>query len=150
MRRLFFLLLNFWPPYFGAGIRARRVKTGHGGFEVEMKLRWYNRNLVGTHFGGSLYSMADPFFMVILMEKLGSGYVVWDKAASIRFRKPGRGRVRATFAIADDEVERIRLLAESQEKVEPSFMAQIIDEQGDVVAEIEKLLHVRKRETRMN
>lgn len=144
MKRLFFRLMSLWPPFLGAGIRVRRVASDLSGFEVEMKLRWYNRNYVGTHYGGSLYSMTDPFYMLILMQKLGRGYIVWDKAAAIRFRKPGRGRVRATFTIPDQEVERIRNLANQQEKLEPVFTAQVIDEQGDVVAEIEKTLHVRK------
>lgn len=145
MKKLFFRLLSVWPPFLGAGIRVRRIGVERDGFEVEMKLHWYNRNFVGTHYGGSLYSMADPFFMLILMTKLGSGYTVWDKAATIRFRKPGRGRVRARFEIADHEVERIRALADSQEKVEPLFTAEITDDTGDVVAEVEKLLHVKKR-----
>jgi acyl-coenzyme A thioesterase PaaI-like protein len=140
--------MSLWPPFFGAGIRVKRVDSDLGGFEVEMKLHWYNRNYVGTHYGGSLYSMADPFYMLILMEKLGPGYTVWDKAAMIRFRKPGRGRVRAAFEISDEEVENIRRLADQQEKLEPVFTARVIDEEGDVVAEIEKTLHVRKRKPR--
>ncbi len=148
MKPLFFRLLNVWPPFFGAGIRVKRRGSDLGGFDVEMKLRWYNRNYVGTHYGGSLYSMADPFYMVILMEKLGPGYTVWDKAATIRFRKPGRGRVRAAFEISEEEVEEIRRQADQQEKLEPVFTAQIIDQEGDVVAEIVKTLHVRKRKPR--
>lgn len=145
MKRLLFRFMGFWPPFLGTGIRVRHVSPDFSVFVVEMKLRWYNRNYVGTHYGGSLYSMADPFYMLILLEKLGSGYVVWDKSATIRYRKPGRGRVSARFEIADQDVERIRDLAEKQEKVEPSFVARIVDEQGDVVAEVEKLLHVRKK-----
>jgi Domain of unknown function (DUF4442) len=87
-------LLNLYPPYIGAGVRVKTspdLRT----FEVRMRLRWWNRNVEGTHFGGSLYSMCDPFFMMILIEALGGGYVVWDKSATIRFRRPrrrGRGR----------------------------------------------------------
>ena len=135
-------MLSVFPPYVGAGIRVRTspdLRT----FEVRMKLRWWNRNYVNTHFGGSLYSMCDPFFMLILVEALGRGYVVWDKAATIRFRRPGRGTVRATFHIPPERVEEIRAAADRGEKVEPVFTAEVLDEQGEVVAEVEKLLYVR-------
>jgi acyl-coenzyme A thioesterase PaaI-like protein len=135
-------MLSFWPPYLGAGIRARPsadLRT----FEVRMKLRWWNRNYVNTHFGGSLYSMCDPFFMLILVEALGRGYIVWDKAATIRFRRPGKGTVRATFHIPQEKVDEIRAAADRGEKVEPVFTVEVRDEQGEVVAEIEKLLYIR-------
>lgn len=135
-------LLSFWPPYLGAGIRVRPsadLRT----FEVRMKLRWWNRNYVNTHFGGSLYSMCDPFFMLILIQALGRGYVVWDKAATIRFRRPGKGTVRATFHIPQERVDEIRAAADRGEKIEPVFTVEILDEQGEVVAEVEKLLYVR-------
>ena len=138
-------MLSFWPPYLGAGIRVRTspdLRT----FEVRMKLRWWNRNYVNTHFGGSLYSMCDPFFMLILAEALGRGYVVWDKAATIRFRRPGKGTVRATFHIPRERVEEIRAAADRGEKVEPTFRVDVVNEKGDVVAEVEKLLYVRRKD----
>lgn len=138
-------LLNLWPPYLGAGIRTRVSPDGRT-FEVRMKLRWWNRNYVNTHFGGSLYSMCDPFFMLILIEALGRGYVVWDKAATIRFRRPGKGTVRATFHIPQERIEEIRAAADRGERVEPVFTVEVLDERGEVVAEVEKLLYVRLSE----
>ena len=144
---LLFRLINFWPPYLGAGIRVTRISDDLRTFEVRMKLRFYNRNYVGTHFGGSLYSMCDPFFMLILTEALGREYVVWDKAATIRFVKPGRGTVRAAFHIPEEEIEAVRRAADEHGKTEPTFTAEVIDEEGDVVAEVEKRVYVRKRES---
>ncbi len=142
---MFFRLLNWYPPYLGAGVRVIHVAPDLSLFKVRMKLTLWNRNYVGTHFGGSLYSMCDPFFMLILIEQLGSDYIVWDKAASIRFRRPGRGTVFARFHIPAREVERIRELADRQPTVEPTFATEVVDEQGDVVAEVEKLLYVRRK-----
>ncbi|HEX2162338.1 MAG TPA: DUF4442 domain-containing protein, partial [Thermoanaerobaculia bacterium] len=99
-------LLSVWPPYLGAGIRVSRPDPHT--FVVRLKLRWWNRNYFGTHFGGSLYAMCDPFFVLILAQALGKGYVVWDKAAAIRFVRPGRGTVTATFRLPPEEVEAIR------------------------------------------
>jgi acyl-coenzyme A thioesterase PaaI-like protein len=145
-RRWKLRLLNLYPPYLGAGVRVKHIAPDLRTFEVEMKLRWWNRNYVGTHFGGSLYTMCDPFFMLILMEGLGGDFIVWDKSARIRFRRPGRGTVRATFHISEERIEAIRQQVLAQGKVEPTFEVEIRDEDGEVVAQVEKLLYVRAKE----
>lgn len=138
-------LFNLYPPYLGAGVRVQASPDLHT-FEVRMKLRVWNRNYVGTHFGGSLYTMCDPFFMLILMNALGRDYIVWDKEATIRFRRPGRGTVRATFHIPPERVAEIKAEADAQRKVEPVFKVDVLDAQGEVVAEVEKLLYVRRKD----
>lgn len=138
-------LVNLYPPYLGAGVRVTEVAPDFRAIEVRMRLHLWNRNYVGTHFGGSLFAMADPFFMIMLIELLGPGYQVWDKAGTIRFRRPGRGTVRARFEIAQERVEEIRRAADAEGKVEPTFAVALRDDQGEVVAEVEKLLSVRKR-----
>jgi hypothetical protein len=135
--------INIWPPLCGAGIRVRW--RSNLAVDVEMKLRFWNRNYVGTHYGGSLYSMADPFYMLMLMENLGRDYIVWDKAATIRFRKPGKGRVKAEFRLTDAQLDDIREKLKLQEKYEPTFLVEVKDEAGDVVAEVQKVLHVRRK-----
>jgi hypothetical protein len=139
-------LINIWPPIAGAGIRVR-WGADMKSVDVEMKLRFWNRNYVGTHYGGSLYSMADPFYMLMLMNNLGPDYIVWDKAASIRFRKPGRGKVRAEFRLADAQLDDIRTQANVLPKYEPTLTVEVKDEAGDVVAEVQKVLHIRKKQT---
>jgi acyl-coenzyme A thioesterase PaaI-like protein len=139
------LLANLYGPYLLAGIRLTRVAHDLGTIEVQMALRPWNRNYVGTHFGGSLFSMADPWFMIMLLERLGPGYQVWDKAGAIRFRKAGRGTVRALFTIAPERVEEIRRAADADGKVEPVFTVSIVDGLGEVVAEVEKVISVRRR-----
>lgn len=146
-KRWLIRLLNLYPPYLGAGVRVR-VTPDFRTFDVRMKLRWWNRNYVGTQFGGSLYTMCDPFYMLILLDALGRGYVVWDKAATIRFRRPGTGTVRATFHIPEERIGEIREAADRGEKVEPVFTVEVRDGQGEVIAEVEKLLYVRLAKTR--
>lgn len=138
-------LFNVYPPYLGAGVRVKASPDLHT-FEVRMKLRFWNKNYVGTHFGGSLYTMCDPFFMLILVNALGKDYIVWDKEATIRFRRPGKGTVRATFHIPPERVAEIKAEADAKRKVEPVFKADILDDKGEVVAEVEKLLYVRRKE----
>ena len=134
-----------WPPFLGAGIRVTRVSEDLLTIEVELRMKFFNRNYVGTHFGGSLYSMCDPWFMFILIEHLGPRYIVWDKAAAIRFKKPGLGVVKASFHIPEERVREIRAQADAQGKVEPQFQAVVTDTQGNVIAEVDKLLYVRKK-----
>ena len=138
-------MVNLYPPYLGAGVRVTRVADDFHAVDVRMKLHLWNQNYVGTHFGGSLYAMADPFFMIILMELLGPGYLVWDKAGTVRYRRPGRGTVRARFEIPPERVREIREAADAAGKVEPAFTVTITDAQGEVVAEVEKLLSVRTK-----
>jgi hypothetical protein len=135
--------INFYPPLLGAGIRSRAVDALT--IDVEMKLTALNRNIVGVHFGGSLYAMCDPWFMLILMRALGHDYIVWDKAASIRFLSPGRGTVRAHFHIPQARVDEIRAAADRHGKLEPTFSVDVLDTEGKVVAQVEKLLYVRRK-----
>jgi hypothetical protein len=138
-------LINFWPPYLGAGVRVTNFKDDLTSIEVEMKLHFWNRNYVGTHFGSSLYSMTDPFLMLMLIENLGKDYIVWDKSASIRFKKPGKGIVCAHFEITLEEINSIRIQADQNTKVEPEFNILIKDKSGTIIAEVYKQLYVRKK-----
>ena len=138
--------INFWPPFLGAGIRVKHIAPDMKAVDVEMKLRWWNANYVGTQFGGSLFAMTDAFYMLMLMANLGRDYIVWDKAATIRYRKPGSGTVRAEFRLTDSQIEDIREKLKTLPKYEPVFLVEVKDEAGIVIAEVEKLLHVRKKQ----
>src|SRR5579864_973288 len=139
-------LVNLWPPFLGAGIRIQYIAPDMKAVDVEMKLRFWNANYVGTHFGGSLFAMTDAFYMLMLMANLGGDYIVWDKAASIRYRKPGKGTVRAEFRLTDAQLDDIREKVKLLPKYEPTFKVEVKDEQGTVIAEVEKLIYVRKKE----
>jgi len=142
-------IINFWPPYLGAGVRVRNISSDVRVIDVEMRLRFWNRNYVGTHFGGSLYAMVDPFLMLMLIENLGREFIVWDKAASIRFKKPGKGTVRARFELSEEQIESIRKQANDSPKVEPVFTVNIMDEENETVAEVVKTLHVRRKDVKI-
>jgi len=143
-----FRWLSLYPPFLGAGIRVVAVAPDLTSLEVRMKLTFWNRNYVGTHFGGSLYSLTDPFYMLLLMEALGPDYIVWDKEAVVRFKRPGRGTVTARFEMPPERVAEIRAAADAQYKVEPTFLVSVVDAAGEVVAEVEKLLYVRRKDRR--
>jgi acyl-coenzyme A thioesterase PaaI-like protein len=143
--RLFKMLLNCYPPYLGAGIRVRHVSHDFRDLRVQMTLRFYNRNYVGTHFGGSLYAMIDPFYMLMLMQVLGRGYIVWDKTATIEFRKPGRGKVSARFHLTDQMITDIHTHTAHGDKYLPEFRVDITDNDGDLVAQGFKTLYIRRK-----
>ncbi len=146
--RLMMRAVNLYPPYLGAGVRVHHGRGDGNTIVVSMTLRFYNRNLFGTHFGGSLYSMCDPWFVFILVRNLGREYVVWDKSASIDFLRPGRGRVTATFHVTEEEVERIRAAVERDGKTEPVLAADIVGQDGEVVARVPKRLWGRRKSPR--
>lgn len=137
--------LHWWPPLLGAGIRVVRMDDDFQAIDVEMRLTWRNRNVMGTHFGGSLYAMTDPFYMLMLMENLGREYVVWDKSATIRYKRPGRGTVRAEFRLAAERLMEIRSTLKTEDKVEPVFLIQVKDGAGAVVAEVEKTVYCARK-----
>lgn len=138
-------LINFYPPFLGAGIRVKFSAPDLSRITVQLRQTLLNRNVVGTHFGGSLYAMCDPFYMFMMMQALGRDYIVWDKAASIEFIKPGRGTVSATFELPAQEAERVRELAETEAKVEPVYETFVLSSDGERIAHVKKKLYVRKK-----
>jgi len=138
-------LLNIWPPFRGAGIRVRDIAPDFRTAIVELRAGLFNRNYVGSHFGGSLYAMTDPFFMIMMMKNLGRDYIVWDKAGAVRYLKPARGTVTASFRLNEADVERAKAETADGEKYEPKFKVDIVDADGQVVADVEKTLYIRRK-----
>jgi len=143
---LFKMKINLWPPLIGAGIRIKNINDDITAFDVEMKLRPWNKNLHGIHFGGSLFAMTDPTFSAILQMNLGKDYYVVDKDSSIKFLKPGKGTVTAHFNIAAERIKEIKKEADENFKAEPRFTAEIRDEAGELIAVSEKTIYVRRRD----
>ncbi|PPE75573.1 tetrameric acyl-CoA thioesterase [Solimonas fluminis] len=142
---VFRTVMNLWPPFWGTGISIAEMAPDYSRLVVRMKRRFYNANAFGTHFGGSLYAMCDPFYVLMLVPRLGPDYLVWDKAASIDFIKPGRGTVTAVFDWDAAEIEEIRARTAGGEKYEPQRVVEIRDERGELVARVRKTIYVRRR-----
>ena len=137
--------INMYPPYLGMAVSVRSFREDFTRFEVELRARWYNRNLFGTHFGGSLYSMSDPFFVFIITVNFGSGYIVWDKSATIDFLKPANGTILGIFEISKDRLEEIRAEVDELGKNTYHFEADLVDEAGQAVARVRKEVYVRSK-----
>lgn len=137
--------LNLWPPLLFSGIRVTDLSDDYGYARVELRQRWYNRNYVGSHFGGSLFAMTDPFWMLMVLHRLGRDYIVWDQAGEISFVKPGRGTVVAEFALDDATVEAIRAEAANGEKHLRWFETEIRGDDGVLVAKVRKQVYVRRK-----
>lgn len=144
LRRIF----NLWPPFRAAGIRVTEIAADWTYARVELRLKRLNRNFVGTHFGGSLFAMTDPFYMIMLLQRLGDDYLVWDQAAEIEFVKPGRGTVHAEFRLDPHHVQRLRQEAADGSKLLPEFVIEVCDAAGDVVARVRKKIYVRLKKDR--
>lgn len=137
--------LNLWPPFFFSGVHITSVASDFRHARVELRARPWNRNYFGTHFGGSLFAMTDPFWMLLAMKSLGNDFIVWDKAGSIEFLKPGRGTVHACFVLDDAILDELRTATGEGAKALRWFETDVIDATGDVVARVRKQLYVRRK-----
>jgi acyl-coenzyme A thioesterase PaaI-like protein len=135
---------NLFPAYRGTGGRVVYVASDFREVRVTVPLSLRTRNAVGTIFGGSMYGALDPIYMIMLMRILGRDYVVWDKAATIRFRKPGRTRLQATFRIEESELDAIRSATAGGEPVDRTYTVDLVDADGIVHASVEKIIYVRR------
>jgi acyl-coenzyme A thioesterase PaaI-like protein len=143
---LFRRLINLYPPYIGAGVNVEYISADWKELRVSMALRWYNRNAVGTHFGGSLYSMVDPHLMLLLMRLLGKDYFVWDKSAHIEFVKATRKKVTSVIKITNEDLEAIRTHAANGHKYFAHFRIETRDADDELIAKVEKVIYVRKKQ----
>jgi acyl-coenzyme A thioesterase PaaI-like protein len=135
---------NFFPAFRGTGARVTYISGDFREVHVELPLNWRTRNYVGTIFGGSLYGAVDPHYMIMLIKILGPGYTVWDKAATIRFRKPGRGKLFARFLISEEEIAEVRRLLETENSIDRVYNVDLTDAAGIVHASVEKTVYIRR------
>jgi hypothetical protein len=136
---------NRFPCYRGTGGRLRYVAPDWSEVRIDLPLSRRTRNYVGTIFGGSLYGSVDPIYMIMLIHRLGPEFIVWDKAATIQFKKPGKETLRARFVVADEELSAIRKILETQRSVDRVYTVDLADAAGTVCATIEKVIYIRRK-----
>ncbi|OEU96583.1 tetrameric acyl-CoA thioesterase [Streptomyces oceani] len=137
--------MAWWPPYRCAGITVLHISEDWSSARVRLRLGRLNRNYFGTHFGGSLYSMSDPFWALLTLQRLGRDYIVWDKAGEIEYVTPGRGDVFAEFVLTDARVDELRAATAEGDKALPWFTSEVTAADGTVVARVRKQLYVRRK-----
>lgn len=137
--------MNLWPPFACSGIRITDLPADFMSVTVRLRLRWWNRNVAGVHFGGSLFAMTDPFWMMLLLRHLGREHIIWDRAAEVDFVKPGKGDVYAQFSIGEEDIVRLRDEAAGGAKVLEWFTVEVKDADGDVVARVRKQVYIRRK-----
>ena len=147
-RRWHRAVFALYPPLIGAGIVVEKVSDDLTSLDVRLMALPWTRNIHGTHFGGSIYAMTDAFYAYMLQVALGSAYVAWAKAANIKFRRPGRGTLRAQFRLPADVVETVKRQVDEKGRAEARFLVEVKDVAGEVVAQIEKIVTVKPRVVR--
>lgn len=138
-------LWRFWPPFFFSGIRIEKLDPDFRFAKVKLKLRFWTANYVGTQFGGSLFSMTDPFYMLMLIKNLGPEYSIWDKSASISYVKPGRTDVIAEFTLSEEDIAAIVSSLEKSDRLLWTRQIEIKDLGGEVVARVDKTISIKKK-----
>ena len=145
--------LRCWPFYIfgcyrGTGGRLKYIAEDWSEVRLDLPLSWRTRNYVGTIFGGSIYSAVDPIYMLMLIRRLGPDFVVWDKSATIQFRKPGRETLHAKLLVSDEELAAVRAALQSQRSIDRNYTVDLVDGSGTVCATVEKIIYIRRREQR--
>jgi acyl-coenzyme A thioesterase PaaI-like protein len=138
----------YWACYRGTGARLRYIAPDWSEIRLDVPLSWRTRNYVGTIFGGSIYASVDPIYMIMLIRRLGPEFVVWDKAATILFKKPGRETLHARFLVTDEELAAIRTALESNRSVDRTYLVELVGDSGTLCATIEKVIYIRRREAK--
>jgi acyl-coenzyme A thioesterase PaaI-like protein len=139
---------NLFPAYRATGARVEYVAHDFREVRIRLPLSLRTRNYVGTIFGGSMYGAVDPVYMLMLIRTLGPEYVVWDKSASIRFRKPGRTTLFARFVLDEAELDAIHAATADGSSTDRVYRVELVDAEGVVHAEVEKTLYVRRKDAR--
>ncbi|HEY7094613.1 MAG TPA: DUF4442 domain-containing protein [Ktedonobacterales bacterium] len=137
---------NRFPAFRGTGGRIAYLASDWRELRLQIPLSRRTRNYVGTVYGGSMYGAVDPIYMVMLIKALGPGYIVWDKSASIRFKKPGRSTLYARFHVPEEETLAIREALESARSVDRTYKIDLVDSAGEVHATIEKVIYIRRKD----
>lgn len=137
---------NFFPAYRGGGARITYISHDFREVHVVLPLNWRTRNYVGTIYGGSMYSAVDPIYMVMLIKNLPKGTVVWDKAAAIRFKRPGREALYARFRLEQGEINAILAELERQPSLDRHYTVELVDRTGKVHAVVEKTIYIRRKD----
>jgi hypothetical protein len=141
-------IISYWPPYLASGIKVVEFADDLTSVTVSLRMRPWNKNYFGTHFGGSLYAMCDPFYVFLYVQQLGQDHIVWDKAAEIEFVKAVSEPVYASFSVDPAQVDEIRRSALDQFSVEPRLSAEVVTARDDVVARVKKTLYVRRKDAK--
>lgn len=137
--------INLWPPYWGTGIKLTELADDYHYAKVIIKHRRYNLNYFGTHYGGNLFSMTDPFYILMIVNRLGSEYYVWDRKAEIEYIKPGHGTLTAEFYVTDQMIDNFKKHTANGDKYLPMLDVEIIDEDKEIVAKLTRTLYIRKK-----
>ena len=142
----FRMLMNWYPMYFGTGGKILFWAGDHMELHIRLRLNVWTYNYVGTIFGGSLFAAADPFYMLMLFKALGYRYVVWDKSASIRFKKPGKTTLFARYRISEEDFNLIKGTVEEKGETSHTFVIQWMDKNQVVYAEIERQCYIAEKD----
>lgn len=137
---------NLFPAYRRTGGRITYIAADFHEVRVNLPLTWRTRNYVGTLFGGSMYGAVDPIYMVMLIQLLGPNYTVWDRTATIRFRRPGRTTLYATFRIDAAETDAIRAALRDARAIDRVYRVDLVDDRGEVHAAVEKTLYIARKD----
>lgn len=141
-------LIQFWGPYLFSGIKVVYISKDLHEIKVRLKTSFWNSNYFGTHYGGSLFSMCDPFYVFIVLDKMSKEHIAWDKSSEIDFVKAVKEPVFASFKIESELIEKFKSDCLENFKIEPVFETDVVTASGEVVARIKKKIYIRRKDAK--
>jgi acyl-coenzyme A thioesterase PaaI-like protein len=139
-------VMNLYPMFFGTGGKITLISADWREVDVQLGLNLWTTNYVRTIFGGSMFSASDPFYMLMLMHNLGKDYVVWDKSAQIRFRRPAKERITTQFVLKEEVIDEVKTKIAANGETDFTFLVQWFNGEGKVVSEVERLVYIANKE----
>ena len=144
------LLLNTWPPLRKQGIQVTNINKSLTRMDVQLKSKWFNQSAAFAIFGGSLYTMTEPFYMLLFLGHIGNDHIVWDKSGLITFTSPARKTINVTFEITPAQIKDIVERCEDGAPILKTFNVDLIDTSGKLVAQVEKVVYIRKKQGKIS
>jgi hypothetical protein len=137
---------NWSPMYRRTTAKVITVAPDLSHITIKIPLNWKNKNYVGTIFGGSMFSAVDPIPMVQLINLLDENYVVWDKRAEIKFKRPAKETLFADFIFTPDEVKSIKLQVSESKEIDIIKKITLTNKDKTIVyCEVNKTIYVANK-----
>jgi hypothetical protein len=136
---------NISPMYRRSVARIIYVSENLQEVVIKIPLNYKNRNYVGSIYGGSMLSATDPIYMTQLMNILGNDFVVWDKATTVRYKRPAREQVFAKFIFSDEEIIQIKNEIILKNEIDLIKKVNIVNKSDEVFAEVTKTIYISQK-----
>ena len=140
-------LLRIYPPFLFQRIWVQRIYPDFQGVDVKIIKSIFNKNTNNTIFGGTIFSAVDPFYAILIDQRLQAhGFkktVAWLKSASIEYKKPGLTNLRFSIKITDEDFNECMDTLKNRGRIIKTFSVEIVNDQNEICAIAKNEIYIR-------